>query len=230
MKQLLIASMCLALLACNSQTGKKANLKTDRDSISYSIGLDIGTTLQRQDIAIEPDAFVQGIKDAADSSSKKLMTEEQIRTTMMAFQQKMMEKAQAKMQERSAKAKKEGEAFLAANKTKPGVVTTASGLQYRVVSAANGKKPKASDKVKVHYRGTLVDGTEFDNSYKRGEAIVLPVSGVIPGWTEALQLMPVGSKWQVFVPAALGYGDRPAGSIPPGSVLIFEVELLGIEK
>ena len=230
MKQFLLASLCLALLACNNQNGKKAELKTDKDSVSYSIGLDIGTTLKRQDITIEPDAFLQGLKDAADTSAQRLMTEDQIRTTMMAFQQKMMAQAQAKMQERGGKAKVESEKFLIENKTKPGVITTASGLQYKVITMGTGKKPKATNEVKVHYRGTLVDGTEFDNSHKRGEPVTLPVSGVIPAWTEALQLMPVGSKWMLYVPAQLGYGDRPAGQIPPGSVLIFEVELLAIQK
>lgn len=230
MKQLLIASLCLLTLACNNQNGKKTDLKTENDSVSYSIGLDIGTTLKRQEITIEPNAFVQGLKDAADTSSKHLLTDEQIKTTMMAYQQKMMAKAQAKMQAQAGKSKSIGEAFLAENKSKPGVTTTASGLQYKVITMGKGKKPKASNEVKVHYRGTLIDGTEFDNSYKRGEPINLPVGGVIPGWTEALQLMPVGSKWQLFIPAQLGYGDRAAGAIPPGSVLIFDVELVAITK
>ncbi len=210
--------------------GKKAELKTDKDSVSYSIGLDVGRTFQRQGIEVTPEAFLQGLKDAADTSGKCLLTDEQIRATMMAFQQKMMAKQQEKMMKESGPATIEGTKFLEENKSKPGVVTTASGLQYKVITAGKGKKPSASNEVKVHYRGTLINGTEFDNSYKRGEPISLPVSGVIPGWTEALQLMPVGSKWELYIPANLGYGNNPSGPIPPGSTLIFEVELLGIVK
>lgn len=228
MKYFLFAAACFTLMACNTQ--KKAELKTDKDSVSYSIGLDIGSTLHRQDIQLEPEAFLQGMKDAADTSAKRLMTEDQIRTTMMAFQQKMMAKAQAKMQEQSGKSKAEGEKFLSENKTKPGVVTTASGLQYKVITMGKGKKPKATDNVTVHFRGTLIDGTEFQSSYKQGEPVTFPVSGVIPGWTEAIQLMPVGSKWQLFIPSDLAYGNEAKGPIPPGSTLIFEVELLGIKK
>ncbi len=210
--------------------GKKAELKTDKDSVSYSIGLDVGRTFQRQGIEVTPEAFLQGLKDAADTSGKCLLTDEQIRATMMAFQQKMMAKQQEKMMKESGPATIEGTKFLEENKSKPGVVATASGLQYKVITAGKGKKPSASNEVKVHYRGTLINGTEFDNSYKRGEPISLPVSGVIPGWTEALQLMPVGSKWELYIPANLGYGNNPSGPIPPGSTLIFEVELLGIVK
>jgi len=148
----------------------------------------------------------------------------------MAYQQKMMAKAQEKMMQQSGTANAEGEKFLTENKTKSGVVTTASGLQYKIIKAGKGKKPSAANEVKVHYKGTLINGTEFDNSYKRGEPITLPVGGVIAGWTEALQLMPVGSKWQLFIPAHLGYGNTQSGPIPPGSTLIFDVELLAIVK
>ena len=163
MKFLLLAttaSMCLLLTACG---GKKTELKTDKDSVSYSIGLDVGTTFQRQGIEVNPDAFLQGLKDAADTSSKHILTDEQIRATMMAFQQKMMAKAQAKMQQQSGPAGAEGTKFLAENKTKPGVVTTASGLQYKIIKMGKGKKPTMANEVKMHYRGTLVNGTEFDN-------------------------------------------------------------------
>ncbi|MCK9409960.1 MAG: FKBP-type peptidyl-prolyl cis-trans isomerase [Bacteroidetes bacterium] len=227
MKQLLIASACFVLMSCG---GKKTELTNDKDSVSYSIGLDVGRTFQRQGIEVTPDAFLQGLKDAADTSGKPMLSDEQIQSTMMAFQQKMMAKQQEKMQQQSGAAIAEGEKFLAENKVKPGVVTTASGLQYKVIKAGSGKKPKASNEVKVHYRGTLVNGTEFDNSFKRGEAVTFPVGGVIPGWTEALQLMPVGSKWEVYIPAQLGYGNNATGPIPPGSTLIFEVELLAIVK
>jgi FKBP-type peptidyl-prolyl cis-trans isomerase FklB len=141
----------------------------------------------------------------------------------------MQGKAQATMAAEAAKNKKEGEAFLAANKTKEGVKTLPSGLQYKVLKNGTGKTPKATDSVKAHYAGTLLNGTEFDSSIKRGEPTVFPVNGVIPGWIEALQLMKTGSKWQLFIPSELAYGERGQQSIPPNSVLIFEVELIGIE-
>lgn len=228
MKQAFIATVCLLLMSCGG--GSKTELKNDMDSVSYSIGLDVGKTFQRQGIEITADAFLQGLKDAADTAGKPLLNEDQIRACMSAFQQKMMAKQQEKMQQQAGSALAEGEKFLAENKTKPGVVTTASGLQYKVITAGNGKKPKASNEVRVHYRGRLLNGTEFDNSYSRGEPIVFPVGGVIPGWVEALQLMPVGSKWEVYIPANLAYGNNQTGPIPPGSTLIFDVELLGIEK
>jgi len=209
---------------------KKAELKTDKDSVSYSIGLDVGMTFQRQGIEVNPEAFLQGFKDVSDTSAKRLMTEEQVRTCMITYQQKMMAKAQEKMMQQAGPAAAEGKKFLEENQTKPGVVTTASGLQYKIIRAGKGKKPTAANEVKVHYRGTLLNGTEFDNSYKRGEAITLPVGGVIPGWTEALQLMPVGSKWQLFIPSHLGYGNNASGPIPPGSTLVFDVELIAIVK
>ncbi len=209
---------------------KKAELKTDTDSVSYSIGMDVGMTFQRQGIEVNPDVFLQGFKDIADTSAKRLMTEEQVRACMINYQQKMIARAQNKMLEQSGPANAEGEKFLAENKTKPGVITTASGLQYKIIKAGSGKKPSVSSEVKVHYKGTLINGTEFDNSYKRGEPVTLPVGGVIAGWTEALQLMPVGSKWQLFIPAHIGYGNSQSGPIPPGSTLIFDVELLAIVK
>jgi FKBP-type peptidyl-prolyl cis-trans isomerase len=222
MKQLFFALLCLFAAACNSQKETKTALTTNADSVSYSIGVNIGTTLHRQGVNIQPDAFIRGIKDASDSSSKRLIPDEKMNEVMTVYQQKLIA-------ERSEKAKKEGDSFLAENKTKPGVITTGSGLQYKIITEGKGKKPRPTDQVIIHYRGTLTDGTEFDNSYKRGEPITLPVSGVIAGWTEALQLMPVGSKWQLFIPPNLGYGERSTGTIPPGSTLIFDVELLGIK-
>lgn len=228
MKQLILPGICLLLMSCGG--GNNAELKTDLDSVSYAIGLDVGKTFQRQGITVTHDPFLQGLKDATDTSGKRLMTDEQIQATMMAFQQKMMAQQQEKLLQQSGAANAEGDKFLAENKTKPGVKTTESGLQYKVINAGSGKKPKVSSEVKVHYRGTLLNGTEFDNSYKRGEPITLPVSGVIPGWTEALQLMPVGSKWELYIPSNLAYGNTGSGPIPPGSTLIFEVELLDIVR
>ncbi|MFA5831886.1 MAG: FKBP-type peptidyl-prolyl cis-trans isomerase [Bacteroidota bacterium] len=230
MKQLFFVAITAAALFLMSCGDKKAELKTDMDSISYSIGLDVGTTFKRQGIEVTPEAFLQGLKDASDTSGKHLLTDEQIQKTMIAFQQKMMAKQQEKMIQQSGPANAEGEKYLAENKTKPGVVTTASGLQYKIIKEGKGKKPTAANEVKVHYRGTLINGTEFDNSYKRGEPITFPVGGVIAGWTEALQLMPVGSKWELYIPSNLAYGPSGSGPIPPGSTLIFEVELLGIVK
>lgn len=227
MKITLSALLALLLMSCG---GNKTELKSDKDSVSYSIGLDVGRTFQRQGIEITPDAFLQGLKDASDTSGKPMLTDEQIQATMMAFQQKLMAQQQEKMKMMSGAAAAEGEKFLAENKTKEGVTVTASGLQYKVIKAGSGKKPKATNEVKVHYRGRLINGTEFDNSYQRGEPVTFPVGGVIAGWTEVLQLMPVGSKWEVVIPSELGYGNNQAGPIPPGSTLIFEVELLEIVK
>ncbi|MCJ7833279.1 MAG: FKBP-type peptidyl-prolyl cis-trans isomerase, partial [Deltaproteobacteria bacterium] len=172
--------------------------------------------------------FTKGFKDAL-SGAKPLLSEEEMRTVMTAFQKEISEKQAEKTKVLGEKNKKEGETFLAENKKKEGVKILTSGLQYKVVKEGTGKKPKATDKVTTHYQGTLIDGTEFDSSYKRGEPAAFPVNGVIPGWTEALQLMKVGSKWQLFVPSKLAYGERGAGpKIGPNAVLIFTVELLSI--
>ncbi|HEX2867374.1 MAG TPA: FKBP-type peptidyl-prolyl cis-trans isomerase [Ignavibacteriales bacterium] len=226
----ILAVLSVGIAACRQEV-KKEDLKTSKDKASYAIGLDIGKTFKRQAVEINEDALLQGIKDAIKKDSLYLLTEAEIKETMINFSKEMQEKQTAKLKELGDKNKKEGEAFLAENKTKDGVKTTASGLQYKVISSGNGATPKATDKVKVNYRGTLINGTEFDNSYKRGEPIVFNVGSVIKGWTEALQLMKVGDKWQLFIPSDLAYGPQGAGqAIPPNSTLIFDVELLGIEK
>ena len=167
---------------------------------------------------------------SAFASGKTLLTEDEARTTLTQLQTEVRSKQQEKMKVAGEMNKKEGVEFLAANKTKEGVVILPSGLQYKILTAGTGPKPTASDTVVCNYRGTLISGAEFDSSYKRGQPASFPVNGVIKGWTEALQLMPVGSKWQLFVPAELGYGDRGAGAdIGPGATLIFEVELLSIQ-
>jgi FKBP-type peptidyl-prolyl cis-trans isomerase FklB len=164
------------------------------------------------------------------AGGKTLMTPEEAQAALMEVQNDLRKKQQEKMQVAGEANKKEGDAFLAANKSKEGVVTLPSGLQYKILTAGTGAKPSASDSVVCNYRGTLINGTEFDSSYKRGQPATFPVSGVIKGWTEALQLMPVGSKWQLFIPAALAYGDRGAGGeIGPSATLIFEVELMSIQ-
>lgn len=220
----------LGLIADSACGADTADLKTQKDKVSYSIGLDIGGKFKKQSIDIDPDLLVRGIKDGL-SDAKPLLTEGEIKTVMTAFEKEMQSKAIAQMKELGDKNMKEGSAFLAENKKKEGVVTLPSGLQYKVITAGTGKKPSATDSVTTQYRGTLVDGTEFDSSYKRGQPATFPVTGVIPGWTEALQLMPVGSKWQLFVPPNLAYGPRGAGqTIGPNATLIFEVELLSIKE
>jgi FKBP-type peptidyl-prolyl cis-trans isomerase len=191
--------------------------------------MNLGATLHRQSVPVDPNILARGLKDAL-AGGKTQLTEEQAKATLMEVQTEMRKKQQEQMQQAGEANKKDGEAFLAANKSKDGVVTLPSGLQYKILTQGTGPKPAASDSVVCNYRGTLIDGTEFDSSYKRGEPATFPVSGVIKGWTEALQLMPVGSKWQLFVPSDLAYGDRaPGPEIGPGSTLIFEVELLSIQ-
>ena len=226
----LIGALGLSIIlpACQS-TQHKTELKTLQDSVSYSIGMDIGRNLKGQMIDVNPDAIAQALKDMT-GDGKPMLTDVQARSVMMAFQTQMMATHAEKMKAAGEKNKKDGEVFLAENKKKDGVVTLPGGLQYKVLTMGNGKKPFMNDKVTVNYRGTLVDGTEFDNSYKRGEPAVFPVSGVIKGLSEALQLMPVGSKWQVVIPADIAYGEQGAGGqIAPNAVLIFELELMGIK-
>lgn len=204
-------------------------LKTEKEKLSYSIGMEIGGNLKRQAVDVEVDLLLKGLKDAF-SGAKTLLTEQEVRQILTAFQKEMVAKQKEAAKVLGEKNKKEGEAFLAENKKKPGVITLPSGLQYKVLKAGTGKKPKATDTVKTHYRGTLIDGTEFDSSYRRGEPATFPVNGVIRGWTEALQLMEEGAKWQLFIPPGLAYGERGAGpSIGPNATLIFEVELISVQ-
>lgn len=225
----LAAAMGLMLLANFAYAEEAMVLKTEKDKISYGIGMDIGENMKRQSIDIDPDKLAQGIKDVF-AGKELLLTEEDFRNTMENFRKDMMAKQQMHMQEISEKNRKDGEAFLAENKNKEGVTTLPSGLQYKVISEGTGAMPEATDTVTVHYRGTLIDGTEFDSSFSRGEPATFPVNGVIPGWTEALQLMKAGSKWQLFIPSNLAYGERgPGGRIGPNSTLVFDVELLSIK-
>ncbi len=207
-----------------------AALPTQKDKLSYAIGMNVGKGLHRDGVDVDPSIVSRGLQDAM-TGGKTLMTDEQAESFIVALQNQLREKAVAQREQEGATNKSQGEAFLAANKSKPGVVVLPSGLQYKVLTAGTGPKPTAGDTVKCNYRGTLVNGTEFDSSEKHGGPATFPVSGVIKGWTEALQLMPVGSKWQLFVPPDLAYGARGAdGVIGPDSTLIFEVELLSIEK
>lgn len=230
MKSRLVIILCMALAASPVIAAEKRELKTQKDKVSYAIGLDMGNSLKKNELDVDPNILVQAVKDVL-SGGKPLMTEQEARATIMAVQKDMQARQQAKAKDLGEKNKKEGEAFLARNKAKSEVKTLESGLQYKVLTAGKGKSPKASDTVTVNYRGTLIDGTEFDSSYKRGQPATFPVGGVIKGWTEALQLMKEGSKWQLFIPADLAYGESgtPGGPVGPNAVLLFEVELLSIK-
>jgi FKBP-type peptidyl-prolyl cis-trans isomerase FklB len=204
-------------------------LKTPKDKFSYSLGMKMGENLHKQSVPVDPAILARGLKDGL-AGGKTLLTDDEAQAAIVEVQNGMRKKQQEKMQEVGAANKKEGADYLAANKTKQGVVTLPSGLEYKVVKEGTGPKPTASDTVVCNYRGTLINGTEFDSSSKHGGPATFPVGGVIKGWTEALQLMPVGSKWQLFVPSDLAYGDRGAGGdIGPDTTLIFDVELLSIE-
>jgi FKBP-type peptidyl-prolyl cis-trans isomerase len=204
-------------------------LKTPKEKASYAMGMNFGAGLRKQSIDIDPAILARGLRDAF-SNGKTLLTEDEARAVLTQLQSDLRKKQQDLAQQAGDANKKEGMAFLAANKTKDGVVTLPSGLQYKVLQGGTGPKPAPTDTVVCNYRGTLLDNTEFDSSYKRGQPATFPVNGVIKGWTEALQLMPVGSKWQLFIPAELAYGERGAGGqIGPNATLIFEVELLSIQ-
>jgi FKBP-type peptidyl-prolyl cis-trans isomerase FklB len=209
-------------------------LTTKKQKFSYALGMSIGTqvggNLKKQSVEVDPNLVSQGMKDAL-SGAKPRLTQEEAQAVLTEMQNEVRKEQQEKMQQASAKNKSEGEAFLAANKSKEGVVTLPDGLQYKILTAGTGAKPTATDSVICNYRGTLINGTEFDSSYKRGQPATFGVSQVIKGWTEALQLMPVGSKWQLFVPSNLAYAERGAGAdIGPDATLIFEVELLSIQE
>lgn len=206
--------------------------------VSYGIGLNLGQSLVRQgfdatELDVDVDVLAEGLKDVLTKRDPQV-SDEQLEAAMEEFQKQMaskQEEREVKQKEEAGKAKEAGEKFLAENAKKEGVKTTESGLQYQVLKQGDGAKPKATDTVKVHYKGTLLNGEEFDSSYKRGEPVTFGLDQVIPGWTEGVQLMPVGSKYKFFIPSKLGYGERGAPPrIPPHSVLVFEIELLGIEK
>lgn len=211
-----------------AKTAAPLALTTDKEKQSYAMGMNLGLGLHRQGMTLDPALVARGMKDAM-SGTKTALTEDEARTVIQKLQGDVRQKMEAKAKEDGAANKKSGEDFLAANKAKEGVVVLPSGLQYKILTAGTGPKPTTADTVTCNYRGTLINGKEFDSSYKRGQPASFPVSGVIKGWTEALQLMPVGSKWQLFIPPDLAYGDRGAGQdIGPGETLIFEVELLSI--
>jgi len=224
MKAIVIISVAFSFAVAAFAEEKPPQLKDLKDKASYSIGLNVGMNIKRQNVDVNQDAFTAGFKDAL-AGRKPLMTEQEVREAMMAFEKDMQQKQNDAAQKNSADAQK----FMTENKSKEGVKTTGSGLQYKVMKEGSGAQPKATDTVTVNYRGTLTDGTEFDSSYKRGQPATFPVSGVIKGWTEALQMMKVGSKYQLFIPPDLGYGANGQRAIPPNSVLIFEVELMDVK-
>jgi len=226
MKVKMIVILGILFLVSQVYGQEKLALKNQKERVSYIIGMDIGSNLKKQSIDVDPNILAKGMKDAL-YGEKPLLTEQEIQETMLAFQKEIM----AKQAEIGKKNKAEGEAFLSENKQKEGVKTLPSGLQYKVIKAGTGKVPKLTDTVTAHYRGTLINGMEFDSSYKRGQPANFKVSGVIRGWTEALQLMQEGSKWQLFIPSNLAYGEQGAGrDIGPNATLIFEVELISIQE
>lgn len=220
--------------ATAAKTAAAPALTTREQKFSYAVGMNIGSglsaNLKKQSVDVDANLVAQGLKDAL-SGGKTRLTEEEAKAVLTEVQNEIAKQRQEKLKETSDKNKAEGEAFLAANKGKEGVVTLPSGLQYKILTTGTGPKPTATDSVVCNYRGTLINGTEFDSSYKRGQPATFGVGQVIKGWTEALQLMPVGSKWQLFVPSSIAYGERGAGAeIGPNATLIFEVELLSIQE
>lgn len=220
--------------ATAAKTAALPALTTRKDKFSYALGMNIGSglgaNLKKQSVEFDPNLVSQGVKDSM-AGAKTRLTDDEAKAVLTEVQNEIQKQQQEKMKEASEKNKTEGDAFLAANKSKEGVVILPSGMQYKILTAGTGPKPAASDSVVCNYRGTLVNGTEFDSSYKRGQPATFGVGQVIKGWTEALQLMPVGSKWQLFIPSSLAYGERgePRGGIEPNATLIFEVELLSIQ-
>ncbi|HNW69061.1 MAG TPA: FKBP-type peptidyl-prolyl cis-trans isomerase [Bacteroidales bacterium] len=229
-----ICSLAIAtMLFVSCGNNKKADLKTQNDSVAYVIGANIGENLKNNiandSLDFSSAALVQGFKDALEGLDSLTFTKEEKQNIMMQFQKSMQEKQMKKMAEAAAPNKQAGAQFLEKNKQQPGVIQTQSGLQYKVIKEGNGKTPKATDKVTVNYEGKLIDGTVFDSSFERKEPATFGVTGVIPGWTEALQLMKEGGSYELYIPSDLAYGDQGNQSIPGGSTLIFKVDLIKVE-
>ena len=219
-----------AIVAQKKKKKKNTELTTELDSVSYSLGLNMAMSFEKEFPEINYEKFITGLNDYNDSEIKNMINESEVQQVIQNYFMKKQQHVQEKEKETLAPKIKEGEDFLATNSKRKNVTTTESGLQYEVIVQGNGPKPALTDEVETHYHGTLIDGTVFDSSVDRGESISFPVNGVIPGWTEALQLMPVGSKWKLYIPYQLAYGERGAGQmIGPYSTLVFEVELIGIK-
>ena len=224
-----IAGLGILLLTAQVSAGEPPVLKTQKEKVSYGIGVDMSRNFKQQGIEFDADILMKGFKDQS-SGGKLLMTEDDIRATLNAYQSEMMQKRAQAMKAAAEENKKIGDAFLAENKKKEGVVVLPSGLQYKILKTGDGRKPTEADMVECNYRGTLINGTEFDSSYRTGKPATFKVTGLIAGWTEALKLMPAGSKWQLFIPPQLAYGERGAGgAIGPNATLIFELELLAVK-
>lgn len=222
--------MVFALLAGIAAAGDEPALKDEKAKNSYAVGVDTGHRLKATPVELDPELVARGVRDAL-TGGKTLLTDEELKAVLAALRIELRTRQEQARKQLGEKNRKEGEAFLAENKTREGVVTLESGLQYRVLKAGDGKKPTAEDTVVCHYRGTLIDGNEFDSSLGRKQPAAFALKSLITGWSEALQRMPVGSKWQLFVPPDLAYGERGSrGAIGPNATLVFEVELLSIEE
>jgi FKBP-type peptidyl-prolyl cis-trans isomerase len=229
MRWIWVAVLGLGLFVCSAGAQDQPVLKSQKDKMSYAIGLEMGKGVKDQGFDVDPALLAMGIKDAI-SGGKPLLSDEEFRTIIADVQEEMKQKQMQAMEEAATQNKKDGEAFLAENTKKAGVVTLPSGLQYKVITAGEGKKPAETDTVLCNYKGTFIDGTEFDSSTQAGKPVAFDLSGILPGFKEALLLMPVGSKWQLFIPSDLAYGERGAGGvIGPNATLIFEVELVSIQ-
>lgn len=225
-----VTVLVFSLAACQSGGQKDVKLETKPDKESYAIGRTVGFNIRRDSIKLSNDAFMRGVMDAWADSSHQLMTDEQCQEVLIALRHEMSEKQAEQAKAAASKGRADGEAFLAKNAKEPGVVVTASGLQYKVIKEGKGKKPTANSNVVVHYRGRLLDGRVFDSSYEKGEPVTFPLGNMIKGWIEGLQLMTPGSKYEFYIPADLGWGDAGAGAqIPPGSVVVFEVDLFSVK-
>ena len=224
----LVIAIGMLLFGANLYAAEDVTLKTPKDKLSYIIGVQIGNDLKNQSIDVDPALVNKGLNDSM-SGSKLLIGDQEAKDIIAAYQKERAAKVAEERKKAGESNKQEGATFLASNKQKEGVKTLPSGLQYRVIKEGTGKTPKATDTVVTQYKGTLINGTEFDSSYKRNEPATFPVNGVIKGWTEALQLMKEGSKWQLVVPPELAYGEQGAGPIGPNATLIFEVELVSIK-
>ncbi len=229
MKRIWMAGLALGLLASVASAQDQTVLKTKKDKLSYAIGLEMGQGVKDQGFDVDPELLARGVKDAI-AGGKNLLTDEEFHAIIADVQETMKQKQMQAIEEEAANNKKLGEAFLAENTKKAGVVTLPSGLQYKIITTGQGKKPTENDTVLCNYKGTFIDGTEFDSSAQAGKPVAFDLKGILPGFKEALLLMPVGSKWQLFIPSDLAYGEHGAGGvISPNTTLVFEVELVSIQ-
>ncbi|HHT0593796.1 TPA: FKBP-type peptidyl-prolyl cis-trans isomerase N-terminal domain-containing protein [Legionella anisa] len=230
MKMKLVTAAVMGLAMSTVMAADATSLVTDKDKLSYSIGADLGKNFKNQGIDINPDALAKGMQDGM-SGAQLILTEQQMKDVLNKFQKELMAKRSAEFNKKAEENKSKGDSFLSTNKSKSGVVVLPSGLQYKIIEAGTGNKPGKTDTVTVEYTGTLIDGTVFDSTEKTGKPATFQVSQVIPGWTEALQLMPAGSTWEIYVPSDLAYGPRSVGGpIGPNETLIFKIHLISVKK